>query len=77
MVGMKERPSKSRFIRTPDQIRAQVALLRASPDPEVQNLAPLGEAFARAIERRALLESGLFDNAFFKGRAPWDVNKPT
>lgn len=42
----------SPFPMTPDQIRARAAVQKASPDPEVQKLGRLGEALARAIEKR-------------------------
>ena len=42
----------SPFLMTPDQIRARAAVQKASPDPEVQKLGRLGEALARAIEKR-------------------------
>ena len=65
----------SPFLMTPDQIRARSAQLCASADRETQQLGRLGYLLARAKERRALLRSGLFDNPFFNGKAPWGTYK--
>ena len=75
MTAMKGRPAKSKFLMTPEQIRARAAQQKASADPETQKLGVLGESLATAIERQMLMNSGLFDNPFFNGKAPWGKYK--
>ncbi|HEY5379906.1 MAG TPA: hypothetical protein VIJ78_10275 [Pseudolabrys sp.] len=52
MSGMKDRPTKTKFLMTPEQIRARAAQQCASADPKTQQLGRLGYALATAIEKR-------------------------
>jgi hypothetical protein len=70
---MKDRPTKTKFLMTPDQHRARAAELRKSGRHEQ---AKNHETIAVLIERRMLMNSGLFDNPFFNGHAPWCVYRP-
>jgi hypothetical protein len=46
--------SQRRYLMTPAQHREQAETLRSSPDPQLRELARLGDALARAIERERL-----------------------
>lgn len=65
---MKVRPTKPKFLMTPDQHRARAAELRKADRHEH---AKNHELAAILIERVVVHRSGLFDGPFFKGKAPW------
>jgi hypothetical protein len=71
-IAKVEKPTpkrRTRFLNTPAQHRAQAAAIRAQGVR--LDLAELLESCAIMIERRAIIDAGLFDNEFFGGRAPW------
>jgi hypothetical protein len=68
VAGMEDRPTKSKFLMTPDQHRARAVELRKLDRHEH---ARNHELAAIMIERTMLRRSGLFDGPFFNGKAPW------
>ena len=72
MADMEDRPTKSKFLMTPDQHRARAVELRKLDRLEH---ARNHELAAILIERTMLRRSGLFDGPFFNGKAPWGTYK--